>query len=243
VALPTMSTWGEGSGGELTAPSHGERGSWLCPELASRWPDRPNVAAPSMGESRTCLHRACPEGEPPCRATPSARRYSLAAVRSTMPAPCSPPSAPPAPCPPIQLGSGRGNGESAFFLFTFFQFYRLSSNSINKTKTTPQNNTNGCSSQWFAHVVVVLVVSGSIPKQVLFLPFIFRDAQVWSQKTCNGVIKRFDPQAGIFLPFIFCDALLSSQKTCKRRHKTYKNTTVTGAVRKLHFVTKFCTFL
>ncbi len=138
MALPTMSTWGEGSGGELTAPSHGERGSWLCPELASRWPDRPNVAAPSLGESRTCLHRACPEGEPPCRATPSARRYSLAAVRSTMPAPCSPPSAPPAPCPPIQLGSGRGNGESAFFCSHFFSFTGFLEIQLIKQKQHPK---------------------------------------------------------------------------------------------------------
>lgn len=56
VALPTMSTWGEGSEGELTAPSLGERGSWLCPELARR-PRQPLAGPPKC-------RRAVDGGEP-----------------------------------------------------------------------------------------------------------------------------------------------------------------------------------
>jgi hypothetical protein len=110
-----------------------------------------------------------------------------------------------------------------FFQFTFFLFYRISCNSINKNKKkTLQYNTNGCLSQWFTHFTLVPKVSGSIPKRAFFCHLYSVTLQYGHKRHGNGVIKMFDPRVDIFLPFIFCDAQVSSQKICKWRHKTYK---------------------
>ena len=80
-----------------------------------------------------------------------------------------------------------------FFSSHFFLFYRISCNSINKNK----NNT-------------------PIQHKWMLVPV------VYTLRSCSRG-PRFDPQADIFLPFIFRDAPIWSQKTWKRRHKKVRS--------------------
>ena len=81
------------------------------------------------------------------------------------------------------------------------------------------------------------------PQARIFLPFIFCDSPMWSQKTWKRRHKKVRSPSGYFFAIYILWRSIIVTKTCKRRHKTYKNTTIIGAVQKLHFVMKFGTFL